>query len=63
MAKFYEPGKPVECARGDCNARFHRPQDAADALATETVAQLHGWRKIDHEGEMLVCPMHSEKMA
>lgn len=60
--RFYEPGAPVECARGECKALFHCPQDASAALSIEAVAQLHGWRTIDHEGELLICPMHSETM-
>lgn len=61
--RFHNVGAPVECARTDCKAQFHRPQDAAPALSTEAVAQLHGWRVIDREGDMLICPMHSERMA
>jgi hypothetical protein len=59
--KFHTPGAPVECAL-DCKALFHRPQDASPALSTQAVAQLHGWRTIDREGEMLICPMHAERM-
>lgn len=59
---YYDPGTPIKCARGECKAIFHRPQDAAVALSTEAVAQLHGWRTIDREGEMLICPQHSATM-
>lgn len=59
--KNYDPGVALECARTDCKAQFSRPQDAAKALSTEAVAQLHGWRTIDREGELLLCPMHAEK--
>lgn len=61
--RFYNPGAPVECARGDCKALFYRPQDAADALSTQAVAQLHGWRLLDRDADLLICPQHSEKMA
>jgi hypothetical protein len=61
-ATFYDPGTPIECARGECKALFHRPQDATAALSTKDVAQLHGWRTIDHEGVFLICPMHSQTM-
>lgn len=60
--RFYNSGAPVECARGECKALYHRPQDAAPTLSTEAVAQLHGWRAIDREGELLICPQHSETM-
>jgi hypothetical protein len=58
-AKSYDPGLPIECARTDCKARYYRPQDASAALSTEAVAQLHGWRTIDREGEFLLCVQHA----
>lgn len=59
--KYYDPGTPLECARTDCKAQFFRRQDTAPALSTQDAAQLHGWKVIDREGELLLCPMHAEK--
>jgi hypothetical protein len=58
---FYEPGEPILCAKADegCKARYYRPQEAAEALSTETIAQLHGWKVADADAGTLNCPMHT----
>jgi hypothetical protein len=56
--KYYEPGEPVKCVQEGCKAQFHRPQDAQDALSLQAIAQLHGWKAADRNGETLRCPMH-----
>jgi hypothetical protein len=58
--KFFEPGEPITCAKADegCKSLYHRPQEAAEALSTKTIAQLHGWKVADREADTLNCPMH-----
>lgn len=45
----------VKCSAVGCRSVFWRPQEAAEALQTADLAQLHGWTVVDREKGLVHC--------